>query len=255
MYLIIILLFTSCSFIRISGNSSQEIAAIKSYERISNRDYLRHIQKFSDSFIKSGRVTLYRLAPDQEEYINHFSQKIIRRNELFFKDLKRVKIYIIKDTRSYHFSLPSDKIFLSSGLISRYIKNENLFASVVSYELIRIAKNLYKKNEIIPTGEMTFQKFISLLRIDVDTRVEIHKWAYHIMNRAGFEGDTYLRWIQTQNRNALDFLISLGKLNTISKEEHEFKKFLIGRRESKNSYKSKSSFYLFLDKIRKLHEK
>jgi hypothetical protein len=83
--------------------------------------------------------------------------------------------------------------------------------------------------------------------------MEIHKWAYYLTVRSGFDGEYYLSWLQTQNRNTADFIQQVGDINLINQEESLFKAFLIkNANEDEIPIKKNSSktFYTFLNSIR-----
>jgi hypothetical protein len=123
------------------------------------------------------------------------------------------------------------------------------------YELIRSEKSIYKKTIIIPTGTLSTSRILSLLRLETNNKVEIHKWAFYILKRIGIDTDSYLSWLQIKNRNSLDFAMQIGDIQSVSQEESLFKTFLI--EEVKNlkqstQYKGSSQkFYTFLKQIKK----
>jgi hypothetical protein len=47
------------------------------------------------------------------------------------------------------------------------------------------------------------------------------------MRRAKRDASAYLNWLQTQNKNTLDFSMQLGDARSISREEFMFKNFLV----------------------------
>lgn len=168
-------------------------------------------------------------------------------NELFFTKKTMPQFHIIKDLRPFHFSLPGRKIFLSVGLLSKYIKNEGLLASVLTYELIRSEKLLYPPVMVIPFGFLETEQILSLLRLPFEMKMKIHKWSFHSLRRSGIDPDFYLSWLQIQNRNNLDFMMQLGDTNAIAREETVFKLFLValGKRMKKKDYSS-PKFYQFI---------
>jgi hypothetical protein len=94
---------------------------------------------------------------------------------------------------------------------------------------------------------------LNLNRLNLDEKMDVHKWAYHLTIRSGFDGEYYLSWLQTQNRNTADFILQAGDANQITREESLFKAFLIKAEieeliiQRKNSSKS---FYTFINRIR-----
>lgn len=173
-------------------------------------------------------------------------------NEIFFKRLKSAEVTIIESDFPLHFSLSKGEIFLSTGLISKYIKHESILVSVLSYELVRSEKLVYPKGTFLPTGTLSLEKMLYLGKINIEEKMEVHKWAHHITVRSGFDGEYYLSWLQTQNRNTADFFIQVGDVNQINKEESLFKAFLIKSTDDNIITKANSSksFYTFLNRIR-----
>jgi hypothetical protein len=96
---------------------------------------------------------------------------------------------------------------------------------------------------------------LSLLRLNIEEKVEIHKWAFHILKRVGIDTDSYLSWIQIQNRNSVDFSLQLGDISSISREESLFKAFIIKNTEKKKTSKSHEGssreFYAFINQLKR----
>ena len=129
-----------------------------------------------------------------------------------------------------------------------------MLVSILSYEMVRSEKLLYPKQLIIPLGFITLERLLSLGRLNIEEKVEVHKWAHYLTIRSGYDGEYYLSWLQTQNRNTADFILQVGDINLINREEFLFKAFLIKNAADgdeialrKNSSKS---FYAFINSIR-----
>ena len=183
------------------------------------------------------------------------SQNIIKKNELFFFNREKVDFKIVENNTPFYFSLPGRTIFLSSGLIEKYIKSEKLLYCLISYELIRIEKNLYNRISVVPTGSMTLERMMGASRLKMREKVEIHKWAFHVLNRAGIDVDNYLAWLQILNRNSIDFSLQLGDVRSISREESLFKAFLIKNStkvSSTTKYEGSSrNYYRFINSLKR----
>jgi len=220
---------------------------------MSPQDYEDHLAALKQSFLNSPGIKVFRLDDVTKKYIENLINDIIANNEIFFKKLKQGSITIIDNEAPLHFSLPKGEIFLSRGLITKYLKNESMLVCVLSYELIRSEKLLYPRQTIIPVGFLTIEKILNLNRLSLDEKMEVHKWAHHLTIRSGFDGEYYLSWLQTQNRNTADFILQVGDANQITREESLFKAFLIKSTNEeqvtprKNSSKS---FYTFINRIR-----
>lgn len=247
-------ILVSCS-IPVIKTQEQDITSFKfkDYQYYSPEDFVDHLKQLGEFYLSGSKVKKIRISPFAKKYLSSIISKIVVRNELFYEQDKKSKFVIIKDNNPFHFSLPDREIILSSGLINKYIKHEGILASIISYELVRSEKLVYGRKVLIPTGYISTRKFINLLRVPLKDKVEIHKWAFHTLKRAGFDYDHYLGWIQIQNRNNLDFNLLLGELPNIAREESLFKSFLIKNSKSQNKDKRKinssRAFYRFIKEL------
>jgi len=248
------LLLGSCSSIRIVNFWSEKKPEIRIDQSISQDDYADHLANLKLPFIQNPQMKILKLSNDQVSYLNFLGDEIIKKNEIFFRSLKRLKINILNMNQPLHFSLPKGEVFMSTGLVTKYLKHESILVSILSYELIKSEKLLYPRQTLVPTGYVNLEKLIALNRLAIDENMEVHKWAYHITRRAGFDGEYYLYWLQTQNRNTADFIMQVGDINQMNREESLFKAFLIKdsiqvgyKVTSKNSSKK---FYKFVNDIK-----
>lgn len=251
--LFIAALTTSCSL----ANRNKKInLSLDKYKHYSNQDYLDQVNEFKKFYFHTETVKQVKLYKREKEYLSSIVKKIKKKNELFFENNIEENFYIVDSTIPFYFSLPNGTIFLSKNLLSIYTKNESILYCILAYELIRIEKKLYYKKLIIPTGTMTTSRILSLLRLNIREKVEIHKWAYYLLKRTGINTDNYLTWIQIQNRNANNFSLQLGDTRSISREETLFKSFLI--KEKGNTItltekeRSSKSFYNLINKIKRI---
>lgn len=254
---IILIIFSSCSGITFQGVRSKnknKAVNLNDYLTVDKFDYEDHFKVFEKFYIASQNTHMIKISKKNLKYLQKISNDIINNNELFFTKKTEANFFVINDMAPFHFSLPGRKIFISKGLINKYIKSEKLLYCLFTYELIRSEKNIYHKSLIIPTGTIDTNRILSLMRLSTFEKVEIHKWAFYILNRVGVETDNYLSWIQIQNRNSLDFSKQLGDINSISREESLFKAFLINNtKETTNSLKysgSSKDFYSFVQNIK-----
>lgn len=215
-------------------------------------DYADYLASLKGPFLSTPgmKVLNNQLA---KKYLEGLAGEIISKNEIFFKNLRYANVTILESQSPLHFSLPKGEIFISSGLISKYIKHEAMLVSILSYELVRSENHLYPKQIIIPVGYIPMERILSLGRLSLEEKVEVHKWAHYLTVRSGFDGEYYLSWLQTQNRNTADFILQVGDINLINREESLFKAFLIKNSSEddlpgkKNSSKT---FYTFINSIR-----
>ena len=225
------------------------------WQALSSKDYLAHLASYEKMFLVTEGNESLRLTQQENEYIDNLIIEIHQNNELFFENTHKPHLHIVKNESPFHFSLPGASIFLSTGLVNKYIKHEAILASIIAYELIRIDKNIYNKNIIVPIGYMTTERMLGLNRLETDKKIEVHKWAYYLMRRSGHEGEYYLQWLQTINRNTADFLKLIGDPASISREEAMFKAFVIRRSkiEDEKTFARKESskkFYGFLFSVK-----
>ncbi len=224
------------------------------YNYYSAKDYVDQLSELKKFYLMNKNIFFINISKPAGDYLGNMANSIISKNELFFEQSeKNTKFAIVKNPVPFHFSFPGRHIFLSTGLINKYIKHEGILASIISYELVKSEKLVYNKNIIIPTGYLSTKKIIKLLRIPLDKKIEVHKWGVHSAKKAGFDSDQYLAWIQIQNRNNLDFSFHLGDISNIAREESLFKSFLIDQPTSKKIERkrinSSKSFYQFVKEI------
>lgn len=248
-----LLILTSCSNFVIGFKPQKSSNLGRGYRAMSGQDYEDHLASLKQPFLNSPGIKIYKIDNVTQKYLEGLISDIISNNEIFFKKLKIGTITIIDSESPLHFSLPKGTIFLSRGLITKYIKTESMLACVLSYELVRSEKLLYPRQTMIPVGYVTMEKMLNLNRLSLDEKMEVHKWAYHLTIRSGFDGEYYLSWLQAQNRNTADFIYQIGDANQIAREESFFKAFLIKSTNDdqviprKNSSKS---FYTFINRVR-----
>ena len=220
---------------------------------MGSKDYADHLASMKESFLSTPGTKTVNINPVSKKYLKNLCEEIIQKNEIFFKQLKTANITIINTDAPLHFSLPKGEIFLSSGLISKYIKHESMLVSILSYELVRSENLLYPKQTIVPIGYIPLERILVLSRLGLEEKMEIHKWAHYITVRSGFDGEYYLSWLQTQNRNTADFILQVGDANLINREESLFKAFLIKNSdedEVPGKQNSSRIFYSFINSLR-----
>jgi hypothetical protein len=248
--LLLIFLLPACA------NKSKKIGPsqfkLDNYQAYKDNDFVDHLSQFNRFYNENYQNTL-RKSEFAEKYLQSSIEKILLNNELFFKNLKKVKINILRDERPYYFSLPHSEIYISTGLFKKYINHESELMSVISYEMIRLEKKIYNKAMIIPTGYLTIERILSLNRISYEVKNELHKWSFYMLKRSGYDASIYLSWLQILNRNTIDFQSLLGDTSSISREESMFKKFLVDMKEAVSLEEGKTSssadFYKFINTL------
>ena len=250
---IVMFVLSSCSSFILPGSSSKKANLGIGHRAMTGQDYEDHLAALKQPFLNSPGIKIFNTDDTTEKYVEALITDIIANNEIFFKKLKQGSITIIDSESPLHFSLPKGEIFLSRGLITKYLKTESMLVCVLTYELVRSEKLLYPRQTFIPIGYVTLDKMLNLNRLSLDEKMEVHKWAHHLTIRSGFDGEYYLSWLQAQNRNTADFILQVGDANQITSEESLFKAFLIKSSSEeqviprKNSSKS---FYTFINRIR-----
>ena len=113
---------------------------------------------------------------------------------------------------------------------------------------------IYKRYRIVPTGNVNLSRVLALTRIPVETKLEVDKLTFFAMKRAGLDPMAYLKWLQIQNKNALDFVEQYGNAILISKEEFMFKNFISKERieeSERANINSSKFFYQFIKEVSK----
>ena len=252
-YFALLIFLSSCSSIIIPKKSSQNLDLAHEYRPLTSKDYEDHFASLKEPFLKTPAIKISKLNKITQQYIEGLVNDIIANNEIFFKKLKYGKVTILDSESPLHFSLPKGEIFLSRGLITKYMKTESMLVCVLSFELVISEKLLYPRQTIIPIGYVTMERMLNLNRLSLEEKMEVHKWAHHLTVRSGFDGEYYLSWLQSQNRNTADFILQIGDANQITREESLFKAFLIKSTNEEQAIapkKSSKSFYTFINRIR-----
>ena len=203
-------------------DSDQVKLELKDYSPMLEGDYADHLSYFETLFLNTSSVSELSLNRVDQNYLVNLGRRIIKNNSIFFKQKEKLNIYLIKNDTPYHFSLPGRKVFLSTGLFKKYVQNESLLMCVLTFELIRSEKNVYKKLVTIPTGNLGAKEILPLLRLSATQKSQIHKWAFRLLKKLNIDSDTYLSWLQIQNRNSIDFSMQLGDINVIVKSCDNF---------------------------------
>ena len=221
-----------------------------------------NLKDFSDQweligldFSESYKNQIVSLSDSSENYLQALTNKIRSNNELLFEGLKGTEVLIVNHQKPFHFSVPKGKIFISVSLLRNYIKYEGLLASVLILEMIRSHKKIFIKNIMVPTGSVSLEDLNPLLKIDLDLRNEINKWAIYTLKRSEFDPLSLLRLLQVKNKNFLDFFEMLEEAKDISLEEVQLKNFLVRFKVFSNLNKvlknSSKEFYDFIDEIKR----
>jgi len=190
------------------------------------RDYSEQLASMGEDYLLKDGIKEIPLSKKSQIYLEQIFNRIVTNNEIFFENKEKPQFHIIKDKSPFFFSLPGAQFYFSSGLFQKYLKSEELFASVLSVEIIKSKRNIYEKKPVIPLGNCSTEKMIQLTRVSASHRHQLNEWSYLVLKRSGFDPSVTLNWIQVQNRNVLDFALLHGDTSSISREEHLFKNFM-----------------------------
>jgi hypothetical protein len=221
---LVVLLSGSCALF-----SSEEVVPVLANSAIPKSipsDFAYHLSHLDKSLFASGKVKELRLSRRNKEYLNSIYTRIASNNELLLPSKAKPSFFVIKDKVPFIFSLPGYKIFISRGMIKKYFRNESLLVSAICFEIIKSGRNIYRKSKVIPTGTIGIPQLLSLTRLSFENRIEIYKWTYFALRRAEYDASALLIWIQTLNKNTLDFSWQIRDPRGVSKEEFLFKNFL-----------------------------
>ena len=254
--LIIIITLQACSLFNKSDKNSYPALVLPKKRYANSGDFIDHLAALETAYINTPNVKMVRLSNTNKKYLDKIVSEITSNNEELFKNMPSVTIKIVKHSTPFYFALPKGKIFLSSGLIAKYIcDDEDYLAIIFSQLMLQSSQNIYYKNIIIPTGYIRIERLLSLVRITLKERIKLHKWSHYLLTRTRFDASQYLSWIQLQNKNALDFVMLYGDIKSISREESMFKSFIVDRGSDLNLLKKRTTsskeFYTFLKQFKK----
>jgi hypothetical protein len=194
--------------------------------KVLNKDYVDQLESLSIRYLSSRNVGIVKLRNSELKYLKSIVKKITANNELLLDGPKKISFYLIKESAPVIFSLPGYQFFISSGLLKKYFKNESILISALAYEVIKSGRTIYRKKLLAPNNEISTKKITALLRIDHDERLLIYKWAFIALRRSGYDATALLNWIQTMNKNSVDFGWQLSNTRELSNDEFQFKSFL-----------------------------
>jgi len=192
-------------------------------------DYSDQLKSLKSVFLKTYKADIRTPSRRVKKYLKKVTQKIKDNNETFLPNYKDAEFYFIKNSSPFIFSLPGYKIFISTGLMKEYIKNESIFLGALTYEIVKSGREIYRKKEAIPKGFIRIKSILKKVNVEGDMRTNLFKWTFLAMRRSGFDGGAVLGWIQTINRNSTKFSWHLVGKKNLSLEEFKFKTFLVAQ--------------------------
>ena len=215
----------SCSSYNIFNNQSNP--AQQSLGKSYSEDYVEHLKFQGKTYLTSPATKTYRLSKKSRDYFESIYKKIVENNELILHQKNNLEVNVIQSEVPFYFSLPGAKFFFSRGLLKNYIKNEGVLVACFSYEILKSLRLLYPKKVTFPKGFIRTEEMLSLTRLPLKARVQLHKWAFNILKRSNFDPYGYLIWLQIQNKNPLDFSFQHGHNSRMIREEYSLKNYIL----------------------------
>lgn len=244
------ILLLSCSHIKKFLIQEDVIVSNQKIHTTKKVDYIDHLSSLSKSILNNKDIRSLRLSKRNNEYLKGIFQRIVSNNELLLPKGPPPQFYLIDDKVPFIFSLPNYQFFISKGLVKKYFKNESLLVSALCFEIVKSGRNLYPAQRVFPLGLIQIPQVLSLIRIDINTKLEVYKWTYFALRRAEYDAMALLNWIQTQNKNTLDFSWQIRDPRGISREEFLLKNFLVSQgfgQVKSPEINSSKMFYRFQD--------
>lgn len=241
--LIICSLIVSCSLFK-EKKETYPYGAERSY---SKDDYEKHLIQIARSFIENNKHKIKTTDSTIDPYLKNLVDKIYLNNENIFVKKINIKLSIIKTKEIIYFSLPGGYLFMSSELISKYLKSENIFNAIFVTEFIKSNLDLYKKNIIVPRKDYSISEMIKFTKLNIEDRIVLNNLTYEVLKRTGLDAGAKLLWIQLQNRNSVDFARNTEFNSELLREEFLMKNYMIatGEYNTERQQNSSKEFYRF----------
>lgn len=208
------------------SSKSKNIVDLSDISSMKKDDYIDHLAQVGDDYIKSDEIKIIKISEKSKKFLEKIYERIVFNNQQLLNQSYTPEFNFVKHNSPFLFSLPKGKFYFSTAIMTKYLKSEELFIAAFAAEIVRSQRAIYEKRQIYPTGVYTTERLIQLTRLKAETKQRVNEWTYFVLKRAGYDSTAYLNWIQTQNRNTLDFAFYLGDLYGISREEHLFKGFI-----------------------------
>jgi hypothetical protein len=253
---LMITIFSSCSSIKdFIYQDSLRYDRAQSLVLVEPSDYIDQLDYFGQQYITNEKAI--KLTGNLATYLEEIYHQLSSKNEIVFDDEKKPTFYVLKDSSSYHFSLPGRAFVFSSGLFKRFISNEEILIGILSYESIRSLKAVYKKNQIIPSDQMQVDSFLKLFSLDSEEKMMVDQWVYVVLKRSGFDPGAYLKYLQMRNKINDASLVASRSAHDMVREELMYKSFMVkqkvkGRGVSVNKENSSKSFYVLSKFVERL---
>ena len=252
MYKILSFIFIFISSCALNEKPSFPYNELRSFEV---EDYENHYGAIAQNFIGNNRKYILPSSASSRRYLKRIAEKVFTNNESIFKDQsKKLAFYWLRDKRPIVFSLPGGHIFMSDGLLRNYVRSEDVFISIVTYEILKSHLTIYKKQIMIPFKDIDLKAALKLSDIDLVTRNKMNILTYEVLKRSGYDPEARLLWIQLLNKNSIDFSLLYDNPSILPKEEYLFKNYVSTKRESGLEFERSASrqFYNFRKRLMRL---
>lgn len=249
--ILLTLILCSCSFY----SKKENIYPFGFQRDYKSSDYMSHLKRISDLYISNSNNKIHKVSKSSEKYFNKLQKRIILNNENIFIGKYEPEVFIVMNKMPFYFSVPGNRIFFSSALIKKYVKNEDLFISIFTTELLRSDLSIYRKELVIPFENVNLDRMLKISKLDLRNKVKLNNLTYEVMKRSGFDPEAKLLWLQMENRNSIDFSLQYDNHNLISKEEFHIKNYIVKQdKVERITYEKNSSreFYNFRSYVERL---
>ncbi len=220
-------------------------------------DYMGHLSYLEELYLKINGHNIAVIDGPDLLYFQKIINKLVLNNEFILKKNRPVpQLYVVNDSRPFHFALPGPHVYISTALLLKYIKSEKIFISILAFDLIKCLNNLYYKKILVPIGYVSSDTFLRITQLSGEYNKEISKWTYVVLKRSGNDPVAFLNWLQIQNKNPAEFRATFDDQRYIFEMESSYKSFLVEKEKNTKLsdeavMNSSKGFYSLLDKIKR----
>jgi hypothetical protein len=256
---ILVLIFATVLFVSCATKTEIE-KSYKTFSRLKKKkadlELAKQLSSIGFTFLKSKNIEEVKLSKPVKKYLASVVDSLAVNNELLLKQSLKHHFFVIKNKTPFYFSLPNSMYFFSSGLIAKYIDNEEIFYALMATQVLKSHNNIFEKSKVIPVGYFDVTKVLNLVRMDLENRSELLEWSFIALKRSGHDPYALLSWIQIKNKNILDFSMQSSDLQRGVKEEFLLKNFIVaqGQKYKNDDYINREHstlFYKFINEIKK----
>jgi len=194
----------------------------------SGESYLDHYNNLLNDFITTSSGYIKKARPEIQGYLNGIWKRLLGRMD--YKSVTALEVYYYDDQQPFYLLSPDGRLILSIGLIEKYVRNQPLLSVILLEAILRIKHNYFYKIIFIPTGIITVEQMLSVLKLDLKSKTNINEWIYYYLKKNNGDVVSILDWVQVKNRNSLDFSLLNNNGYSPLEEEKVLKNiFLKGR--------------------------